>query len=349
MALSEKQTEEIREELDSCKNPLFFFDDDQDGLCAFLLLYRYKREGHGIVVKTVLGQIFSAKIEQYRPDKIFILDLAEVDQDFLESLKVPVVWIDHHGFSQKKNVKYFNPRVSNPEDNFPTSLMCYQAVRQDIWLAAIGCVADWFMPPFMNEFEAQYPELMNAEYNSPGDIIYGTQLGHLIRVFSFILKGRHHDVMKSVKILTRVKSPSEILNQENAGGRLIYKIFEHVNKSYQPLRGDFMEAAKKSGKALIVFAYQDGKGSFTSDISNEAIHTFPDKAVIIAREKNDEMKCSLRAAKINLIPIMEKCLIGLKGYGGGHEHACGLNVKKDDFEEFVRRFEEMIKPSDSGL
>ena len=342
MALSEKQINEIREELDNCKNPLFFFDDDQDGLCAFLLLYRYKREGHGIVMKTALGKVFSRKIDEYRPDKIFILDIADVEQDFLEELKVPVVWIDHHGTSQKKNAKYFNPRVSSPEDNFPTSFMCYQVVNQDLWLAALGCVADWFIPQYIKEFEKEYPELIKTKYKYPGDIIYGTQLGHLIRIFSFILKGRHNDVMKSVKILTRTKSPYEILNRENSEGKLIYKIYEQVNRMYEPLLKEFMQAAEKSKDKVIVFAYKGDNSSFTSDLSNEAIHNFPKKIIIIAREKNDEMRCSLRATKINLIPVIEKCLIGLKGYGGGHEHACGLNVKKDEFEEFLRRFREMV-------
>ena len=105
MALSKKQYSEIKEELDTCKNPLFFFDDDQDGLCAFLLLYRYKREGHGIIVKTSpkIGNLVLNKINEYLPDKVFILDVAATETDFLEQIKVPVIWIDHHGQSNIEN------------------------------------------------------------------------------------------------------------------------------------------------------------------------------------------------------------------------------------------------------
>ena len=94
MALSKNQIHQIRESLDSCKNPLFFFDDDQDGLCSFLQLYRYKGEGKGIIVKTTpkLGALFARKVEEYHPDKIFILDLAAVEQEFLDGIKVPVIW-----------------------------------------------------------------------------------------------------------------------------------------------------------------------------------------------------------------------------------------------------------------
>jgi len=67
MALTEKEYSKIREELDNCKNPMYFFDDDPDGLSSFLLLYRYKREGHGIAVKTHprLTAEFAHKIEEY--------------------------------------------------------------------------------------------------------------------------------------------------------------------------------------------------------------------------------------------------------------------------------------------
>ena len=38
MALTEKDYSKIREELDYCERPIYFFDDDPDGLTAFLLL-----------------------------------------------------------------------------------------------------------------------------------------------------------------------------------------------------------------------------------------------------------------------------------------------------------------------
>ena len=53
--LDKKQVEEIRDELDNCKNPLFFFHDDPDGLSSFLLLYRHIKEGHGIAFKSKPG------------------------------------------------------------------------------------------------------------------------------------------------------------------------------------------------------------------------------------------------------------------------------------------------------
>ena len=344
MALSKEQVHQLREHLDNCKKPLFFFDDDQDGLCSFLQLYRYKKEGKGIIVKATpkLGSIFADKAKEYGPDKVFILDLAVVEQDFIDELKVPVVWVDHHNPLEIYNVKYFNPRISNWEDNQPTSYLCYQAVEQDLWIAAIGCVADWFLPPFLKEFKKEFPGLIDKPYKGVGDIIYNTKLGHLIRIFSFVLKGKTNEVNQCIKVLTRIQSPYEILNQETAQGKFIYKYYEKINKMYEPLLNDVLKTAEKTRENLILFTYKDDKTSFTSDLSNENVYRFRDKIMLIAREKNEEMKCSLRASNLILPPLIEKALVGLEGYGGGHEHACGLNIKTRDFDEFLRRFKEMI-------
>src|SRR3989338_4100595 len=344
MALSSEQINQIRDELESCKNPLFFFDDYQDGVCSFLQLYRLKEEGKGVIVKTTpkIGTVFLNKLIEHHPDKIFILDISDVEQDFIDEAKVPIVWIDHHGPYKRHNIKYFNPRVSKWEDNHPTSYMCWQVAQKDIWIAALGCVADWFIPPFLNEFRKEFPDLIEKDYKKPGDIIYNTKLGHLIQVFAFVLKGKTKDVMKSIKILTRIDSPYEILNQETAQGKFIYKKYEEINKDYEPMIKDVLKKAEKSDERLFVYTYKDDKTSFTSELSNESIYRFPEKIILIGREKNEDMKCSLRSAKTILPPLVEKALIGLDGYGGGHEMACGLNIKTKDFDEFVKKLKGMI-------
>ena len=344
MALLTNQTHQIKEQLDNCKKPLFFFDDDQDGLCSFLQLYRYKHEGKGIIVKTTpnLSSMFLKNVQDYSPDKIFVLDIALIEQDFLDQVKLPVIWIDHHGPFKRDNVKYFNPRVSNMQDNHPTSFMCYEIVGKDIWIAALGCVADWFIPPFIAEFKEQFPDLIDKPYKSPGDIIYNSKFGELVRIFSFVLKGKTSDVMKNIKVLTRIENPNEILKFESSRGKFIYKKYEQVNKLYEPLIKEAIVAVNKSAEDFVVFTYRDDKSSFTTDLSNELIHKYPKKIILVGRERNDEMKCSLRSSKVILPPLVEKALVGLSGYGGGHEYACGLNIKTHHFEEFLERFEGMI-------
>jgi len=236
--LTDKQIEEIRKELDECKNPLFFFHDDADGLASFLLFYRYVKEGHGIIIKTTpnIDDKFLRKVEEYNPDKIFILDIALVEQDFIDKAKRKIIWIDHHTpLKRYGNVKYFNPRINNLKENIPVSFICYQAVKQDLWISMAGCIGDWYWPYFANKFKKEYPDLLPKEINKPEDALFETRLGKLIRILEFSLKGKTSEAIKCVKILTRVKSPYEITDQKTPAGKYIAKRAGKIEEEYQSL------------------------------------------------------------------------------------------------------------------
>ena len=340
--LSDKEIGQIREELENCKNPLFFFHDDPDGLSSFLLLYRYIKEGRGVVFKAKpgLGVSFLRKVEEYSPDKIFILDIAIVDQEFIDNVKVPIVWIDHHGPYERSNVKYFNPRIKDKKDNVPITRICYEVAKQDIWIAAVGCIGDWHIPDFWDEFKEKYSDLIDVDLKEPGKIYFETKLGTLVRIFSYALKGKTSEVNKAFKILTRVDDPYEILEQKTSKGKYIYKKFERVKKEYDGLLDESLK--KVSDDKLLIYIYDSDNMSFTGDLSNELIYRHPNKIVILGREKKGELKLSLRSTKVVLPIIVEKALLGLEGYGGGHEYACGANIKKEDFKKFIERIREQI-------
>ena len=81
--------------------------------------------------------------------------------------------------------------------------------------------------------------------------------------------------------------------------------------------------------------YEENTISLTKDLSNELLYMFPEKVIILGRRKSGEIKCSLRSSKFILNNAMEKALIGITGYGGGHEHACGGCISEEDFERFI--------------
>lgn len=113
--LTKKQTKEIIVHLENSQNPLFFFDNDNDGLISFLLLRRFIGRGRGIVIKSYPELNFSyyKKVEEFNPDYIFILDKPCVSKDFLEAAKqnnIPIVWIDHHKTEKPDSwINYYNP------------------------------------------------------------------------------------------------------------------------------------------------------------------------------------------------------------------------------------------------
>jgi single-stranded DNA-specific DHH superfamily exonuclease len=323
----------LREEF-NCSRPLYFFHDDPDGLCSFLLLYRYIKEGKGIVVKSHpnVDEKFLKQVDEYHPDKIFILDLAQVDDNFLDNVSIPVVWIDHHLPQEPRGTHYYNPRVA--KDNIPVAGICYKAVQQDLWISSVGVVGDWFVPEDLNELQKKFPSLVQHKCKDPGSLLFDTPLGKLARIFSFILKGTTQDAMKAVKVLTRIDSPDEILSQSTDRGRFIYRKFEKINMDYQELLATAASSATED--PFLMFVYPASRMSFTGDLSNELLYRFPGKIVIVGREKNGEVKCSLRSGpKIDMLGMLNKAIQGIKGYGGGHEQACGAVVDVEDFPRFI--------------
>ncbi len=332
--LTKEEISCIKDELENCKKPLFLFDDDADVVCSFLLLYRMKREGKGIMVKSrpFVDEKFAERTIEYDPDKIFILDLAEVKQEFIDMVKRPVIWIDHHQLMQLEKVKYFNPRKHKKDASYPTSAMAYDVSQQDVWIAMTGCIGDWHIPHFKEEFCRTYPDLLDGSITDPGKALFESKIGLLAKIINFIIKGPHSDTMKCVKVLSRIESPYEILNQETPQGKFIYKKFQAINNEYERL----IQRVNATKDTFLLFLYGDEKISFTGEISNELLYRYPNKIIIVGREKSGEIRMSLRSQHVPILPALEKSLKGLDGYGGGHELACGACVKKEQFEEFIQ-------------
>jgi len=223
--LTEKQIKEIREELDTCKNPMIFFHDDPDGLASFLLLYKYIRAGIGIPIKTSteMPPEMANKVDSYQPDKVFVVDKPNVSQEFFDRINVSCIWIDHHPPIKRNKVKYFNPRVNNSESNPPAAYLCYQAVQENLWISMVGCVGDWTIHPDIDKVRKEYPDLIDTKLKTPEKILFESKFGKLARIFSFCLKGKMDDVKKCIKIMTRIKTPYELLNQETVQARFVYK------------------------------------------------------------------------------------------------------------------------------
>ncbi len=340
---TEKEILEMRTELEECQNPLFLFHDDQDGLCSFLQLYKYKQDGTGIVISNMskMTDFIVRKIEEYGVDKVFILDIPVVKEEFFEKVKVPIVWIDHHDVVEVgKNVKYFNVKKNDKKAYVPVSYTCYQVTEgKFMWTSMVGCVGDAFIPPFYEEFSEKYPELLPSGVNEMPEIVINTKLGTLLKVFSFVLKGGTADIRKCIKILTRVKEPNEILKRETAQGKFIYNHFYRIHEKFQTLLEDAL--SKETDGKILVYVYTDDKMALSAMLANELSYIMPDRFIILARLKDGEYKMSLRYFK-KIPPVLKKALIGVNGRGGGHDFACGAAVKEEDFDRFVENIRKQL-------
>jgi single-stranded DNA-specific DHH superfamily exonuclease len=345
--LPEKQLKEIKEELDNCNNPVFLYDNDCDGLCSFLLLYKYKKEGKGYRhQKHITDEIEMENIKRMNPDKVFILDVPanKITQDFVDNIGVPVIHIEHHINEPIKRAKTFNPTLLDKKDNDPTSALCYNAVKENLWLAVVGITADWHITKDTKTFAKKHPDLLDPKIKDPAKALFDSKIGMLGRMFNFILKGESSKVKKCINALMHVNDPYDILEQKTKEGKEIYRRFEEINKEYKSL---YERAVKEAGKSrFLLFKYEASDSSFSSELSNELLYRYPKKIIFVAREKGEyaeaEVRCSVRSTAQEIRTKVLKALEGLEGQGGGHPNAAGATVKKKDFDVFLERFKEMI-------
>lgn len=337
--LTSKQIKEIREHLEKAQNPLFLFDNDSDGLCSFLLLQRYIKRGKGVPIKSFpeLIKDYFRKIIELNSDYIFILDKPRVSKEFWEEVKkinIPVVWIDHH--EMDKNlipdfINYYNPLSNKIKTNEPVTALCYQItnLKEDLWIAIVGCISDKFVPDFYSEFKKMYPDL-SIDSENAFDIFYKSQIGKVVKLFNFALKDRISNVIIMIKFLMKVKTPYEVLEDTNKN-HLMHNRFNQIDAKYQKL----LKKAESFGKSIfdILFFQYSGETSMSSDLANELSYLFPKKVIVVIYISGAKANVSVRGKKIRKRVL--NSIKNLEGAsGGGHEDAVGARIRIEDLEKF---------------
>jgi single-stranded DNA-specific DHH superfamily exonuclease len=337
--LSKSQLLQIEEFLSQSQNPIFFFDNDVDGLCSFLLLQKKIGRGRGIPIRSFpeLNETYLRKIDELTADAVFILDKPKVSEDFINGVferNLPLIWIDHHETIIKKEtlekVFYFN--------SFPTSepvtYICYKIAKSNEWLAMIGCIGDVFKPDFADKFAGEYPELFDSKL-SAFDSLFLTEIGKTAKMLNFGLKDSISNVSRLVKYLTECKNISDILSENHFTKQLHYR-YNKLKKAYDKL----MEKAEKHAdfrKKLLFFEYS-GETSMSSEIANGLYFNHKSKFIVVAYRGSDKVNVSIRGK--NAKKITEKLVENIEGAtGGGHEEATGAQIPSDKFEDFKKLLE----------
>lgn len=352
LMLTKEQIAEIREHLEKAQNPVFFFDNDCDGLMSFILLRRFIGRGRGVAIKSFpeLDESYTKKIDEFNADYVFVLDKPQVSREFIQSVKeknLPIVWIDHHDVKvnflddingNNSNLMYYNPILNESKSNEPTSYLAYKVVgnKADMWIAMVGCVSDNFMPEFAEEFSKKEPELCKKGIASPFEILYETEIGKLARIINFGLKDRTTNVVAMINLLFKIHSPYEILNEDERNSKILRR-YEQVKRVYLNL----LEKAKKfarSSKRIVFFQY-GGELSLSGDLANELYYRFPGKVIIVAYLKGDIANISVRG-NIDILSLTTTAVKNIKGAtGGGHEHATGAKMSVENLSKFREFFE----------
>jgi single-stranded DNA-specific DHH superfamily exonuclease len=349
--LTKKEVSEILEHLEKAQNPIFYYDNDCDGLCAFLLFRRFLGRGYGVAVRSYpeLDASYLKKAEQLRADYIFIVDKPVVAEEFLEGadkMQIPVVWIDHHDMNagdftkleRFKNLHIYNPAVRKEKTNEPTSYLAYNITgrKEDIWIALMGCIADHYMPDFVSEFSKRYPEFWNKEMEKPFDVYYKTEIGRIAVALNFGLKDSVSNVVKLQSFLISCKGPNEIFLEMEMNKPFRTK-YADIKKKYDIL----LKEAKESESGKVVYLIYGGELSISADLANELSYLYPGKYILVAYKKGSITNLSMRGK--NVKTALEKVLKTLENAtGGGHKDAVGARIRTEDLERFKNSFEQNI-------
>jgi len=349
--LKKEEILEIKEILEESQNPLFFFDNDADGLCSFLLLQRAIERGKGVAIKSfpALNASYLRKIDELNPDAVFILDKPSVEEEFLLGVLekgIPVIWIDHHNIQLNKEI---NPEIIKKikyYNSFPTSepvtYICYKisGKKDDEWIAMIGCVGDVYMPDFAKDYAEENPDFFNAKIPI-FDAQFKTKIGEITRILNFGLKDTTTNVVQMLKFLTTARNINDLL-EENYKTKQFHHRYNQLNRVYLGILKKAEEKSKKEKNQKLIFFTYKSEIAMSSEISNALLFMHPKKIILVGTEKQGRYLFSARGE--NVRDICLKAIEGIEGAsGGGHEKASGVQIPESKLEEFQKKLEELVR------
>ena len=328
---------ELREHLERAQNPVFYYDNDADGLCSFVLLRKFLGRGNGVAVRSYpdLNASYAHKASELKADYVFVLDKPVLSQEFvnaIQGMNLPFVWIDHHIMGDKNpyaGVQVYNS-AGNGKSGEPVTAMVYNLTKckEDLWIALMGCIADHHLPVFASEFKKEHPEYWSKGIKKPFDAYYKSEIGKLARAINFGLKDSAGNVIALQNFLISCRSPADMF-AEVSENKSFREKYNELLKKYN----SFIESAEKNLSEKMLFFVYGGEVSMSADIANELSYRHPEIFVVVAYMKGAILNLSLRGAGVK--KMLEKILPKLENAtGGGHADAVGARIRTSDLEKF---------------
>jgi single-stranded DNA-specific DHH superfamily exonuclease len=350
--LSKKSLEELKEHLEKAQNPLFYYDNDADGLCSYVLLRKFLERGKGVAVRSFpdLNKDYARKAMELEADYVFVLDKPVISEEFVEAvleLGIPLVIVDHHDVLEnvkfenqvEKGIWVYNSARQGDKKAEPVNYICYKLIdrKEFSWVAMAGCVSDHFLADDLTgDFKQGFPEFwINKENFEPFDVLYGSEIGKIALGLNFGLKDSTTNVIKLQNFLIAANSPEEVF-EESSKNREFLKKYNEINDKYEKL----LKKARENVLGEFLFFEYSGDMSISSEISNRLSWEFPEKYIVVAYKKQGIVNISLRGKGVK--GILEKVLLVVEGSGGGHEDAVGARISFKDLPKFKEVLEEEI-------
>lgn len=270
----------------------------------------------------------SVILQNVKSDKTIIADIG-VSSNFVRFLANPTLIIDHHMIKDDINrddIIFINPRLINQDVYQPASYIVYKLMdgvvdlQDKEWLVVLGIAGDYAFEDCKDILR----KWSNAK--SRDELLEKTEIGKA----AFFLTGAIFElgVEKVMEILLTTKDFHSLLeNKEVRNAGNIYK------RSYEKDKEKFWKKSESIGKIIfsIIRPAHEGMGSA---IVNEVSRKNPNKIILLLEDLGDKYDIDARyhGSDVYLDKLMEKTC-----GGGGHRHAAGGLIDKNDLERFKKR------------
>ncbi len=361
---------------------MFFDTDTDGATSFIQLKRKYPQLKEGYPVskdeeqqKDVMVKIFDEH------DLVIFFDTPYLTEEFFDEVNGrQVVWADHHiPINQhilenpKNKIHFLNPMNYDDTDERCSSFLAYKITQlpENLMWASMGSVADFYLLDILPEFYHEDTATFNTMFKISAEkreelfifinsykfndktqtekrtywIQYLTYECGLIQyktffdiLFKFKKAEKTQKVLKDIAKMTLLDFKVELLN-----GKIgIYEKYSEIMSEYKSVQKK-IEPAKDED--LIWIDHEDKKISFNRQLSEEAAFRKQNYKAIVCTYTKPIMSiysCSLRGKGFDVNKMLNECIKGLEGKGGGHKLASGCIISKSDYPIFKKRIEEYV-------
>lgn len=366
--------ERIRRAVDNREKVVLYGDYDCDGICGVSILYLYLQSrgvdvsyflpsrhthGYGLCIEAL-----ESIAEQSFPDLIVTVDCGISSKNEVqyaqEVLGIDVVVTDHHEpIAELPDCNIFNPKLSKGcfrelcgagvALRLVEALAGVQESKKYYDIAAIATVADIVPLVEDNRIIVYYGlMLINRGYRKGVKMLVEKCVKGVVKSSDVSFKiaprinsvGRLQDANPVVQLF--VSNDTFVLSN------LIDEI-ERLNDQRQTMTTDL---AKACDDRLIGFDFEDNPIIVLYDkywddgilgIASARLVSEFNRPVILLTKNKDVVKGSGRSVEgVNILDCVSACSDILLKFGG-HKMACGLSLKEEDVDEFIRKINAFAK------
>jgi single-stranded DNA-specific DHH superfamily exonuclease len=361
---------------------MFFDTDTDGSTSFIQLKRKYPQLKEGYPISKEEDQQKEAMIKIFdEHDMVIFFDTPYVIEDFFHEINGrQVVWADHHIpinqhiLENKDNkIHFVNPMNYEESDQRCSCFLAYQITQlpENLVWVAMGSVADFYLLDVVVDFynydksafntlfkiteekrEELFEFINTYKFNDETQtetrtywIQYLTYECGLIQyktffdiLFKFKKFEKTQKVLKDIAKMNLLDFKVELLN-----GKIgIYEKYQEIMSEYKSVQS---KIATAKDEELIFIEHEDKKISFNRQLSEEAAFRKKNYKAIVCTYTKPIMSmysCSIRGKDFDINKMLNECIAGLEGKGGGHKLASGCIVSKADFPIFKKRIIEYV-------